>query len=100
MTIPDGHKPIATWGPHTPHWVDSRINEKIAWVKANIPRHKDALRAEFYQTPNGPIALVRYYALNANGRKHNDATGQIALEPQPVIVPLSELPPAHLLGTA
>jgi len=67
----------------------------------HIPRHEDALNGTFYLTPDGPVALVRYFARNADGRKYLDlASGRPALEPQPVIVPLDALPPAHLLRTA
>lgn len=99
MTIPDGLEPIATWGPHAPGWADANVNEKIAWAEQHIDRARDALRAEFYALDDGPVARVRYYARNADGRKHHDpVTRQPALEPERVIVPLSELPPAHLLG--
>jgi len=98
MSIPDGLEPVAAWGPHTPHWVDANVNEKIAWVKQHIPRHQDALNGTFYLIDGKPVMLVRYFARNNDGRKYHDpASGRPALEPGPVIVPLSGLPPAHLL---
>jgi len=93
VTIPEGLEPLAAWGPHTPGWVDRNVYEKIEWAKAHIARAAEALRAEFYQTPDGPVALVRYYA-----RHPVYPGGPRALEPEPVVVPLAELPPAHLLG--
>lgn len=96
--IPEGLEPLARWGPHTPGWVDANVYEKIAWAKAHIDRVDDALSAAFYQTPDGPVALVRYFRRDASGHKYHDpASGRPALEPEPVIVPLTELPPAHLL---
>ena len=98
VTIPDGLEPIATWGPHAPHWVDANVYEKIAWATQHIDQADNAIRAEFYLIDGKPVALVRYFARNANGRKYLDlASGRPALEPHPVIVPLDELPPAHLL---
>lgn len=95
--IPEGLEPLAVWGPHAPGWVDGNVYEKIAWAEAHIDRAADALRAEFYLTPGGPVALVRYFARDAGGRKYQDhASGEPAVEP-PVIVPLGALPPGHLL---
>jgi hypothetical protein len=72
--------------------VDGNVYEKIEWAKQRIDRAGDALCAEIYQTPDGPVALVRYFARNPIY-----PGGPRALEPEPVIVPLAELPPAHLL---
>ena len=59
---------------------------------------QDALNGTFYLIDGKPVILVRYFARNADGRKYHDpASGRPALEPEPVIVPLDELPPAHLL---
>lgn len=98
--VPEGAEPLGAWGPHTPGWAVGNVYEKIAWAREHIDRAGDALRAEFYMTPDGPVALVRYFARNADGRKYLDpATGRPALEREPIAVPLHELPPAHLLGT-
>ena len=92
--IPEGLEPLAVWGPHTPGWAGGNVMEKIEWAKAHIPNAKNALRAELYQTPDGPVALMRYFAPNPIY-----PGGPRALEP-PVVVPLAELPPAHLLRAA
>ena len=58
----------------------------------------DRYRIEFYLL-DAPFAVVHKYALDDNeGFKYLDlATGEAAVEP-PVLVPLAELPPAHLCG--
>lgn len=89
--IPEGLEPLAVWGPHTPGWIDSNVYEKIEWAKAHVPDAGNALRAEFYLVDGKPFARVRYFK-----RDPVYPGGPRALEP-PVIVPLDELPPPHLL---
>ena len=97
LAVPEGLEPLAAWGPHTPGWVDSNVDEKIEWARQHIDRVAEALRAEFYLTPDGPVALVRYFKRNAEGFKYHDPHRDGPAVEEPVIVPLDELPPAHLL---
>lgn len=105
--IPDGLEPVAVWDardplnsqPDVPRWLES-----AEWAKAHIPRVNDTYRVEFYLLDT-PFAVVHRFAVNAEGLKY--AIGHLArldnrepaTEP-PVIVPLAELPPEHLLRTA
>ena len=95
VTIPDGLEPVAVWDTGY-RWCDDDVNEKIAWARQHIDRVNDTWKVEFYAT-EPPHAIVHRFKRNDNGRKHVDPlTGNIACDP-PVIVPLGELPPAHLL---
>lgn len=99
--IPDGLEPLGAWDAG-PGWADAFVDEKIAWARQNIPRVNDTYRVEFFVT-DMPFAIAYRYAVNAEGRKYAIAEysfvadGEPAREP-PVIVPLDELPPAHLLN--
>lgn len=100
-TIPEGLEPLAVWDAGAPGWVDANVAEKIAWATAHIERVNDTYRVEFHRLEIGgrsaPLAVVHRYKRNADGYKYQDPeTDSIATEP-PVIVPLAEPPPAHLL---
>lgn len=97
--IPEGLEPLAVWDAG-PGWIDAHVEEKITWAREHIERVTDTYRVEFHRLEIGdraaPFAVVHRYARNENGYKHNGSDGEIATEP-PVVVPLGELPPAHLL---
>ena len=108
MTIPDGLEPVAVWdGPERAHltFTDGELDQVAWWLQKHLTEHaRDAYRIDFHRIDIGDrtahIAIVHRYARNADGYKHNDpATGKIAIE-EPVIVPLDELPPEHLLRPA
>ena len=67
----------------------------ITWAGEHIPRRNDTYRVEFYLL-DAPFAVVYRYERDEDGYKHNGPDGEIATEP-PVVVPLTELPPEHLL---
>jgi hypothetical protein len=67
-----------------------------SWIVGNIDRARDVFRIEFYLL-DGPFAVVHRYKRDGAGCRYFDAaTGGAATEP-PVLVPLGELPPEHLL---
>jgi hypothetical protein len=79
--IPDGLEPLAVWdlkGEQPAGWVTGYATQALLWLMDHVPEeHADLSRAEFYLF-DGPFAVVGAQS--------------------PVIVPLAELPPAHLLG--
>ena len=99
--IPDGLEPLGVWdlddctGPWrvtTGGEAFYRAFNSACWMVGHIERARDTVRIEFYVF-DGPFAVVR----RVTGRFDLDrATGEPEREP-PVIVPLAELPPEHLL---
>jgi hypothetical protein len=100
VSIPDGLEPIAVWDPAAYDWYASpeTCEQRVAWARRHMPRPGDTTYAEFHLI-DAPFMVLHHVKRNASGRIYLDpGTGQVALEP-PVIVPLGELPPAHLLRT-
>lgn len=98
LVIPEGLEPLAAWdGIRISEYGFSRETiERAEWARERLGDPAFIYRAEFYLL-DGPFAVVHCYARGADGFKYQDAeTGSIAVEP-PAIVPLGELPPAHLL---
>jgi hypothetical protein len=99
VVIPEGLEPLAVWDTRTvdnPWWYCWR--SAVEWARENIPDAIVVYRVEFYLL-DAPFAVLHRYAVNADGRKYQDPeTDSVALD-EPVIVPLGELPPAHLLRT-
>jgi hypothetical protein len=92
--IPEGLEPLAVWDAHDPGpW-----RERTEWVDGQLGgRANLTYRIDFYLL-DAPFAAVHRYRLDDSGHKFAKAPdGEIATEP-PVIVPLAELPPAHLMG--
>lgn len=75
--------------------------EASAWAVSHIPEPHRTYRLEFYLL-DSPFVIVHRFALNQDGRKFAvEPDGEMGIRPvtdPPVIVPLAELPPAHLLG--
>lgn len=107
--IPEGLAPVGVWDARDPEgwWARSGTAARAAlmiqaanWMSTRIRRGTDSYRVEFHRLEIGDraahFAVVYRYARNGDGYKHNGPDGEIAVEP-PVIVPLTELPPAHLL---
>jgi hypothetical protein len=99
MSGPEDLKPLAVWDAkdRPDWWTDGHTQQMCWWVQTRLTEHAgDIHRIEFYLL-DVPFAVVHKFALQDEGLKYLDvATGQAAVEP-PVIVPLAELPPAHLL---
>jgi hypothetical protein len=98
--VPEGLEPLAVWDARDEAFWDGhdallRACGAIAWAKDRIPARNDACRIEFYLL-DAPFAVVTHFARDADGFKYAQ-DGQAVTEP-PVVVPLDELPPAHLLG--
>jgi hypothetical protein len=109
IAIPEGLEPLAVWdvrerlGPWR-EWTNggeetSDSVDAVLWAIANTGPARDIYRIEFHLI-DAPFAVVYRYKRNGDGFKYQDPeTDSIATEP-PVIVPLAELPPAHLLTTS
>jgi hypothetical protein len=96
--IPEGLEPLAVWDvqlmPGYGFTRDAVARE--TWARKHLGDPRFIRRAAFYVLGK-PFAVVTRYKRNPDGFKYQDPeTGIIATE-EPVIVPLAELPPAHLL---
>lgn len=113
--VPDGLEPLGVWDVRGTWGTPGAIGPWLrmtppgepfydsfyaaSWVVGNIDRASDVFRIEFYLL-DSPFAVVHRYRRNSDGFKYQDpATGEAVVEP-PVVVPLGELPPAHLLRTS
>lgn len=101
VVIPEDLEPLAVWDGHARDWAQGWSDEQLLqlddWLQGNLGlRGRYARRVEVYLLDT-PFAVVTAYKRNADGFKYQES-GRITLEP-PVIVPLAELPPEHLLRT-
>jgi hypothetical protein len=92
---------LAVWDGRVKGWSDGwtwgEVMQVDDWMRENIGAyHRDACRFEVYVL-DGPYALVHAYERGGDGKRRRDpATGRIVVA-EPVIVPVADLPPAHLL---
>jgi hypothetical protein len=95
--IPDGLEPIAVWdcNDRDGTWWTDGMPERIKWAKANVPRVNDTLRLDFYLL-DAPFMVAYRIKRDLRGKLAQTPAGEPMLD-EPVIVPLAELPPAHLL---
>jgi hypothetical protein len=91
--IPEGLEPLAVWDSTEPGWCDEHWRERTEWAVLHLDA-EFTYRAEFYLI-DAPFAVVHKFARNGDGRKWA-ANGEAMTEP-PAILPLTELPPAHLV---
>lgn len=97
--IPEGQEPLAVWDAKNrpDNWTDGETQQMAWWMQTRMNRFaSDAYRVEFYML-DGPFAVVCAFKRNGAGYKHNGPDGEIATE-LPELVPLTELPPEHLMG--
>jgi hypothetical protein len=97
VVIPEGLEPLAVWDARCGY--HPLKGAAIAWwIKLNLAWDAaDVCRVEFYVL-DAPFAVVTRHKRNPDGFKFtNPRTSEIT--GAPVIVPLAELPPAHLLRT-
>jgi hypothetical protein len=96
--MPDLPPPIATWDATSREWMGEHWRERIAWAREHIPRVNDTYRTEFHLI-DAPFMVAYRFAVNEGGHKWaRDAGGEwVPVTEDPAIVPLAELPPAHLL---
>jgi len=102
--IPEGLEPFAAWDAKNrpPGWTDGHTQQMLRWIRQHLPEDaRHIYRIEFYlpDGPFAPLAVLYCFARDEDGRKYQDTTGEPAVEP-PSVVPLGELPPAHLLARA
>jgi len=79
--IPEDPEPVAVWDPREcPHrYSDHEAQQMSWWIATRLAGHADySDRVEIYVL-DGPLAVVRPWS------------------GPPVVVPLADLPPAHLL---
>lgn len=97
LSLPE---PLGAWDAkdRPPGWTDDHTRQMTEWVQAHLPVPAcDIYRVEF-RVLDGPFAVVYSYRLDGDGCKHLDPeTGDIAIA-SPLLVPLSELPPAEILN--
>lgn len=98
--IPEGLEPLAVWDVRAADWrstLPGGAPGMTLWIWDHLGGNPSTIhRVEFY-LPDTPFAVVYRYELEGEGFKYLDlATMEAATEP-PVIVPLAELPPEHLL---
>jgi hypothetical protein len=105
--IPEGLEPLAVWdvdartGPWAgrvpPGEAFCRSFDAACWLVGQIERARDAVRIEFYLY-DAPFMVAYRIASDKRGKLYDPATCGPLLD-EPVIVPLAELPPEHLLRT-
>jgi hypothetical protein len=104
---PEGLEPLAVWDTYDPHgfWrgpIDDRADLMLAaadWAGTRIERTADTFRVEFYLF-DMPFAVVTRHMRDEGGRLVWNPDTRRPYEEEPVIVPLDELPPEHLLKAA
>jgi len=105
VQVPEGLEPLAIWEARDDAFWQRHgdsgfiFAEAISWAERHgVVKSEDRVyRIEFYLV-DAPFAIVYRYALNEDGMVPVDAeTGGPATEP-PALLPLGELPPAHLLS--
>lgn len=105
VQIPEGLEPLGVWDARERHYGLGRgwgigltcatpLRDMREWAARHIERVNETYRAEFYLLDTPFAVLYRYQRDKAGFLVMR--RGEIAEEP-PVIVPLAELPPAHLL---
>lgn len=94
VLVPAGLEPLGVWDATTAEWARGPWYERAEWADGHLGDANFVYRAEFYLL-DAPFAIVRRYAADGDGHKWA-ADGEVVTEP-PVVVPLGELPPAHLL---
>lgn len=101
-TVPEGLEPLGVWdaGNMCEYGFLRTTVERAAWAARHLGDPQFIRRVEFHRLGIGdraaPAAVVHRYACNADGFKYNSPDGKTVIVP-PVIVPLAELPPEHLL---
>lgn len=98
--IPEGLEPLAVWDAADPEWRDGILSERFFWLtgSSTIVHVYRTRRIEFYLL-DGPFAVLHRFALNADGYKYAAEPGGDPVMDEPVVVPLAELPPKHLMET-
>lgn len=97
--IPEGLEPLGVWdcGDRSSAYWTAGWQETSAWAQAHIHGAVWTTRVEFYLL-DAAFAVVHRLAVGENGKPYMDPeTGEAAMD-APAVVPLAELPPAHLLG--
>ena len=96
--IPEGLEPLAVWDAKNrpDNWTDGETQQMAWWMQTRMTKWaSDAYRVEFYLLDTA-FAVVHAFKRTADGFKYRSEGDRIATE-EPVIVPLTELPPPHLL---
>jgi hypothetical protein len=102
VTLPEGMEPVGVWDARDEAFWDGtdallRACAAMNWAKERIPDRDTTYLVEFYLL-DAPFALVHRYKLREDGRGVVVGPDGEAVTEPPAVVPLAELPPAHLLG--
>ncbi len=106
--IPEGLEPLGVWDTHErlgpwraggdedreERWV--QMTQAADWAAPLIGRAEDTYRVEF-SLFDMPFMRVFRHSRREDGRLHWNPGARRPYTEEPVIVPLAELPPAHLL---
>ena len=94
--IPEGLEPLAVWDSVSEYGFAAVTVARGEWARRHLGDPAFIYRVEIYLL-DSPFAVVHSYARNANGYKYHDPDEDGPAKLEPVVVPLDELPPAHLL---
>lgn len=95
--IPEGLEdlePLAIWDANTPDWIRGPWRERAEWVDEHLGETRYIYRAEFYLI-DVPFAVVGRFVPDHGGLKWISGDKPVT---ETVTVPLTDLPPAHLMG--
>lgn len=91
--IPEGLEPLAVWDPREPGYRDGPWRNRAAWAGEHIGDTKYIYRVEFYLLDTA-FAVVSRFIPDDSGHKWASDGKPVT---ETVFVPLTGLPPAHLL---
>lgn len=98
LAIPECLEPLAVWDTRDYDgawwWLVREGLKPYEWAQEHIREPNSTYRVDFYLF-DGPFAVVHRYARDEDGRLYGDGAEPVKLPP--VVQPLDELPPAHLL---
>lgn len=99
LAIPEGLEPLADFDPREwpCRYSDGEMQQIVWWMQKHLTEYaRYADRVEIYML-DAPFAVVHRYARDGDGFKYALEPGGPPATDEPVIVPLTELPPEHLL---
>jgi hypothetical protein len=99
--IPEGLEPVAVWDDTDPEWAEGTLSDRFFWTTGHSPiGHVYRARRIAFYLLDGPFAVIYRYRNDFRGYIGRERPPSGFPEDEPVIVPLAELPPEHLLRPA
>lgn len=92
--VPDGLEPLAVWDATSPEWTRGPFRQRAEWVSRHVGNPVLIYRVAIYLI-DAPFAVVDQFVPDGGGFKWAQDGEPVT---ETVFVPLSELPPAHLLA--